>query len=216
MKKIAMAAALCLMTVACKQAEDKALDNNLIAVDTATAVSTETASAPMDSVAMMKAWENYMTPGEVHKIFASDNGRWNVDMTMWMTPDTPPTKNTMTAESRMIMGGRYQEMKHSGNLMGEKFEGISTMAYDNASKKIVSTWIDNMGTGIMHMSGEFNPSSKTVELKGEVTDPMTSKVKTVRETYTFVDDNTRKMEMFDVTPQGKEYKSMEIVMTRRK
>ena len=35
-----------------------------------------------------------------------------------------------------------------------------------------------------------------------------------RETYTFVDANTRKMEMFD-TKGGKKYKSMEIVMKRK-
>jgi hypothetical protein len=120
----------------------------------------------------------------------------------------------MTAESRMILGGRFQEMTHRGTFMGEKFEGISTMGYDNASKKIVSSWIDNMSTGIIYLTGDFDSKTNSVELKGEVTDPMTKKVKAARETYTIVDDNTRKVIMYDVTPDGKEYKSMEIVMTR--
>lgn len=216
MKKIILsAAALLLMTVACKKAEDKAVDVNVVTTDT-TVVTTETAAAPMDSVAMMKAWESYATPGDMHKMFASENGKWDAAMTMWMAPDAPPTKNTMTAESRMILGGRYQEIRYTGDFMGEKFEGIGTMAYDNASNKVVSSWIDNMGTGMMYMSGDYNADAKTVELKGEVTDPVTKKLKAARETYTYIDDNTRKMEMYDVTPDGKEYKSMEIVLTRKK
>lgn len=101
-------------------------------------------------------------------------------------------------------------------MMGQAFEGISTVGYDNASKEIVSSWLDNMGTNIMQMRGKYDGISKTMDMKGECTDPMTGKIKTVRETYTLVDDNTRKMEMYDTDPNGKEFKSMEIVMTRKK
>ena len=218
MKKIILsAAALLLMTVACKKAEDKAIDTTTPTTDT-TAISTEeTPSAPMDSVAMMKAWEAYATPGTIHKMLADDNGKWDEEMTMYMGPDdTKPMKTKMSAESKMVLGGRYQHTTHTGMMMGQPFEGIGTVAYNNASKKIESTWTDNMGTGIMFMSGTYDEASKTMELKGECTDPMTGKVKPARETFQIVDANTRKMEMFDVTPEGKEYKSMEIVMTRKK
>jgi hypothetical protein len=41
------------------------------------------------------------------------------------------------------------------------------MGYDNAKKKFVSTWIDNMGTGMMTAEGEWNPSKKSIEFKGK-------------------------------------------------
>lgn len=217
MKKIILAVvALVLMTAACKKAEEKKMDDTTVATDTIV-VKEETPAAPMDSVAMQKAWEAYMTPSDVHKKLAKDNGTWDEETTMWMSPeDTKPTKNKMVAVSKMILGGRYQETRHTGNFMGQPFEGISTVGYDNASKKMVSSWVDNMGTGIMYMSGDYDGNSKTVEYKGQVTDPLTGKVKASRELFTMVDDDTRKMEMFDVTPEGKEYKSMEITMKRRK
>jgi hypothetical protein len=43
---------------------------------------------------------------------------------------------------------------------------------------------------------------------------MNGKKTPYRETYTIVDANTRKMEMFD-TKNGQEYKSMEIIMKRK-
>ncbi|GEP49649.1 hypothetical protein FNO01nite_03210 [Flavobacterium noncentrifugens] len=211
-------AALLLMTVACKKNEEKAAYANAGSTDTTT-VKSEAAEAvvPMDSAAMEKAWIAYATPGEAHKMLAMDNGNWDEDLTMWMKPNDPkPMKTKMTASSKMVLGGRYQEMVHKGTMMGQSFEGHGTVAYNNASKKIESTWIDNMGTGMMYMSGAYDGTAKTMELKGEMVDPMTGKNKPCRETFTVIDDNTRKIEMFDVTPDGKEYKSMEIVMTRKK
>ena len=57
--------------------------------------------------AAMKAWQAYMTPGDVHKMIAESDGSWNEEVTMWMTPDAAPTKSTATVENKMILGGRY-------------------------------------------------------------------------------------------------------------
>jgi hypothetical protein len=165
--------------------------------------------------AEMKAWTDYMTPGEVHKTMAKWDGSWKGDVTMWMQPGAPPMKSTSTAVNKMIMGGRYQESRHTGTMMDMPFEGISTLAWDNARKVFVSTWIDNMGTGVMYMEGTWSAANKSIALKGKTTDPMTGKEMDIRETFTIVDDNTQKMEMF-CKQDGKEFKTMEIVFTRNK
>lgn len=169
-----------------------------------------------DEEAMMKAWMMYMTPGDAHKMLAADNGTWKQESTMWMGPDAPPQKSSMTATNQMIMGGRYQESVSKGTVNGMPFEGRSVVGYNNASKTFQSTWIDNMGTGVMYMeSSPWDGKSKVIEFKGSMMDPMTGKETKVRELFTMVDDNTRKMEMFD-SHDGKEFKSMEIMMTREK
>ena len=202
----------------CKKAEETPAADTTPTDSTAVAP-TETAEAakPMDSAAMMKAWQDYATPGEAHKMLAMDNGNWNAESTMYMGANDPnPMKTAMTATTKMVMGGRYQESRYTGNMMGQPFEGVATVGYNNASKKYESTWVDNMGTGIMQMTGTFDEATKTMNMSGECADPMTGQNKKVRETFTLVDDNTRKMEMFDTDASGKEYKSMEIVMTRKK
>lgn len=178
---------------------------------------TEITSEPMDSLAMQKAWEEYATVGEPHKILAGDVGTWTENLTFWMGPeDKNPQKHTATADIKMILGGRYQEQRHKGKMMGMDFEGISTMAYNNASGEFTSTWIDNMGTGMMIASGTYDESTKTINLSGEMVDPLTKKMKKFREIMTIVDADTRKMESFDTSPNGKEFKSMEILMKRKK
>jgi len=162
----------------------------------------------------MKAWMAYMTPGPIHEMIAKSNGEWTGDVTMWMSPEAPPTKSTGSAVNTMILGGRYQQSNFTGNVMGMPFEGISVMGYDNAKKKFYNSWIDNMGTGIMYMVGEWDDATKTINFKGRQTDPMTGEDIDVRETFQIMDDNNQKMEMF-MTQKGNEMKTMEIVFKRK-
>jgi len=199
--------------VSCAKKEETKTENT-VAKDTNVVVET-TVTIP-DSATIAKAWEDYMTPGEPHKMLALENGIWNEEMTMWMEPGAEPMKNTMSAESKMIYGDRYQETIHKGDFMGMPFEGKSTLGYNQASEEYTSTWIDNMSTGIMVITGKYDEATKTINFSGTTVDPVTKKEKPIRETYTIVDENTRKMEMFDVDYSGKEYKSMEIIMTRKK
>ena len=137
---------------------------------------------------------------------------------MWDHVAAPVQKSTSTAVNTMIMGGRYQSSKHTGNMMGMPFEGQSITAYDNAKKKFVSTWIDNFGTGIMVMEGNWDATTKTMTMSGSMPDICRpGKECTMKEIFTMVDDNTQKMEMYSPDPKtGKEFKMMEIVMTRKK
>lgn len=163
----------------------------------------------------MKAWTEFMTPGNVHKMIAKWDGKWKGDVSTWMQPGAAPTKSTVTCVNKMIMGGRYQVGTHNGTMMGQPFEGQSTMGWDNARKILVSTWIDNMGTGIMSMEGTWDEATKTATFKGKCTDPSNGKEMDVKEIFAIINDNTQKMEMF-MNHEGKEFKTMEITFTRAK
>lgn len=167
------------------------------------------------SEAEMKKWMDYMTPGETHKMIAQSDGEWNAELTMWMAPNTPPTKTTGACTNTMILGGRYQQSKYTADMNGMPFEGQSTLAYDNALKKFISTWIDNMGTGIVVLEGTWDNATKSLTLKGKTIDPSTYKEIDMREVFKIVDNNTQVMEIYN-TSAGKEFKSMEIKLTRKK
>ncbi len=169
-----------------------------------------------DSATMMKNWQDYMTPGDMHKMMASWDGTWNEDITMWMEPGAPETKSTSIAENKMIMNGLYQESTHTGEMMGMPFTGRSTVGFDNHEKQFVSTWIDNMGSGMMVMKGPWDEASKSMNIKGKMVDPVSKGETAVRETFKVIDDNTQEMEMFITMPDGSEFKTMKIVFTRKK
>ncbi|WP_343696111.1 DUF1579 domain-containing protein [Flavobacterium sp.] len=215
MKKLtATLAIIALCFISCKKEVKSETETPAATVSDSVKTEEPVAEAPVDSAAAAKAWQAYATPGESHKLMADEVGTWNCEMTFWYEPDGKPEKSTSVANIKMILGGRYQEATYQGKIMGAPFEGKSTLAYNNASKEFTSTFIDNMGTGMMVATGKYDEATKSMELKGEMVNPMDGKKSPYREIYTIIDPTTRKMEMFDVK-NGKEFKSMEIVMKKK-
>jgi hypothetical protein len=161
---------------------------------------------------MQKVMQNMM-PGKMHSMMAESVGDWKAITKIWMDPTQPPMESTATVKSEMIMGGRYLCSKWNGNMMGMPFEGLSTTAYDNGTGNFYASWIDNMSTGMMLMTGTMDKETKTIEYKGITQDSMTGKEMKVRQEITFIDKNTQKMVMY-MDYNGQEMKTMEIMMTR--
>lgn len=164
--------------------------------------------------AQEKAWMEYMTPGKYHEMMAKSVGEWKTVTKWWMDPSAEPMVSEGTAVNEMIMGGRYLKSTHSGTMMGQPFEGIMIEGYDNTKKEFVSTWIDNMGTGIMFSTGKYDESSQSITFEGSMVDPMTGGDVKYKETVKIIDQNKHMMEMYDVS-KGTEIKMMEIEFTRK-
>ncbi len=170
-------------------------------------------ASAQDDAASQKAWMDYATPGEMHQMLAKSNGNWKEEITFWMKPGADPMKWNATSVSEMVMDGRYQRMTTTGSFMGMTSNGMSITGYDNAKKTFFTTWIDNMGTGITTAEGKWDAAKHCIEYKGKMYEPMSKKDMSYRQVLTFIDDNHQKMEMF-IIGKEKEYKSMEILLTR--
>lgn len=179
-------------------------------------VEEEVVEATPDSATVAKAWADYATPSKAHEMLAKDTGTWDAEMSFWSPESPEPQKATSVATYKMILDGKYQEGTFKGDMWGMSFEGRGMTAYDNASKEFITTWIDNMGTGMLVSRGQYDEASKSITFNGAMVDPVSGKEKKVKEVITYIDDNTQKMEMFDMDANGKEFKSMEILSKRRK
>jgi hypothetical protein len=174
----------------------------------------EPAAAPGMS-ADMEAMQKAAAPGEPQKKLARLAGDWTVTTRAWMAPGQPPMEAPGTMHGEVLMGGRYVEHTWKGSFMGQPFEGRGTDGYDNVGKMYVSSWVDNMGTGIMHMTGTCDQPVKVCTYTGDVWDPMSGKKTSMKEVITWADDNNFKNEMYGPGPDGKEMKWMEIVAKRK-
>jgi hypothetical protein len=164
----------------------------------------------------MKAWQDFMTPGTMHKWMTKHVGTWEAEVSQWLDPSAPPTKSKATDVVTMAMNGLYQVGNFSSNMMGMPMMGQSTLGYDNAKKIFVLSWIDNMGSGIVNMTGTYDEATKTLNLKGKQTDPITGKDSDIRQENKFTDDDTYVMTMYGASPDGKEMKFMEGTFKRKK
>ena len=166
--------------------------------------------AQMD--AMMKAG----APGDAHKKLSYMVGTWDSTVKMYpMQPAAPVQQSTAVAESKWVLGGRFVQEMVTGNFMGMPFSGIGYTGYDNIKKQYVGTWMDNMGTSVMISSG--GPTGdKTYEFSSTMDDPMSGKSMPVKEKMTVIDDDHHMLEMWGPGPDGKTYKTMEILYSRKK
>lgn len=172
------------------------------------------AAQAQDEAAMMKKWQDYATPADMQALLAKSEGNWDADISVWMGPGGEPMKNKATSEVKMIMGGRYQVANNKGSFGGMPYEGMSIIGYDNAKKIFQSSWVDNMGTGVMTMEGTYDPATKTLILTGKGYDPMAGKDMNMKQTFRFTDDKHQVIEMYQIT-DGKEFKAMEMKLTKK-
>jgi hypothetical protein len=214
---IACCIALLLVIAACNDQPAEATAADAAKTDSpATAASTTPAPAPEpDSATKAQNYQAYITPGDVHKMLASSDGAWNTEMTMYM-PGAPPAKATGKSVNKTIMNGLFQTSVYTSNVMGMPFEGRGTLGYDNHKKMFVSSWIDNMSSGIMNGEGTWDEASKTITIKGKMMNGETKQETDYRETLKIIDANNQFMEMYGTGPDGKEVKFFDIKYTKAK
>ena len=196
------------------KARSLAVSLSLLALAALPVLAQDKPKAP-DMSADMEAMQKAASPGEPQKKLARLAGDWTATTRAWMAPGQPPMESPGTMHGEVLMGGRYVEHTWKGSFMGQPFEGRGTDGYDNVGKMYVSSWVDNMGTGIMHMTGTCDAPVKVCTYTGDVWDPMSGKKTAMKQVITWTDDNNFKNEMYGPGPDGKEMKWMEIVAKRK-
>ena len=220
MKRITLAfCASVLILYACNNAAKNESTADSSNVSTTTISDTSTTHkdwVPMDTSKMMQAMMDYAKVGEPQKMLAKSTGNWSGQVVWWMGQNGPADTSMTTINNKMIMGDRYLVSNYKGNMMGAPFEGTSTTGYDNAKKVYISTWIDNMSSGIMTMEGPYDEASRSITQTGEFVSPVDGRKCNMKQVMRFIDDKTQVMEMYSPDPiTGVQYKSMEIKLTRK-
>lgn len=175
------------------------------------------AAPDADQQAMMDAWRKAATPGPQHAQLAEHFvGSWDTKQTLWMDPSAPPTVETGKSVDTAVLGGRQVRTEFSGQLMGQPFNGIGFTGYDNVRGKYTGMWVDDMSTGLMTSTGDYDPDTRTYTFTSEMADPMNDgAATTVRETIRIIDADHHVMEMFE-THDGKDVRTMQIEYARVK
>lgn len=165
----------------------------------------------------MQACMEAATPGPMHARLMESVGVWNGKNKMWMAPNTPAVESESVCTVTPMLDGRFVRLEMAGDIPGMgPFNGFAICGYDNVSEKFQTTWIDNCGTGQMVGTGELSSDGKIFTWNYSYSCPITRKPTTMREVETWTGKDTKTMEMFGVDPKsGKEYKMMEIAMTRK-
>ena len=188
----------------------------ILSFGTGAARAEEPAAMPADKDAAMKMMMERGSPNENHKVFEPLAGNWTYTGQFWMMPDSAPETMTGTSTNALIYGGRFLKEDVTGASANmPAFEGTGYLGYDNIRNEYQSTWMDNMMTGIMITSGHYDAAAKSITQEGTFSCPMTGETnRWVRSIWTVADNDHNVYESYSRTPDGKEFKSMELRYTR--
>jgi hypothetical protein len=159
-------------------------------------------------------WVEYMTPSEIHALFAEYTGSFTMEISMSMGEGQEPAIVNVQSEHTMLLGGRYLEMKQHGTMVGMDYQSIITLGFNNTDKKFALTALTNMGTGILSLLGNWDESTKTATLYGQLTHPVTKNTLNIRQTVSFIDSNTILIENYDRAEDKPEKKTMQYKLIR--
>ncbi len=179
------------------------------------AKSAQPAMSP-EKQAAMEVMQQLGSPSEGHKALEPFVGTWSYTAQWWMSPEAPPESMTGTATNSLIFGGRFLKQEFRGEVQSQPpFEGIGYIGYDNIRKAYQSVWLDNMATGMMVGAGAFDAATQTLTDQGDFSCPLTGEAhRPFRAVWKVVDQNHMTYESYMRTPEGREFKSMEIHYTR--
>lgn len=174
-----------------------------------------TAQADAAMAAKMEEMKKLGAPGENHKALDALVGKWNTSVKWWMSPESKPEESQGTSDNHWILGGRFVQEDFKGTSMGQPFEGMGLMGYDNIRAEYTSLWLDNMATGIMTGTGQYDAATKTFTKNATMSCPMTGeKNRAMRSVCKIVDNDHFTLEMYMNDKDGKEFKAMEIRYVR--
>jgi hypothetical protein len=164
----------------------------------------------------MSAWMKAATPNEHHGLLARMAGSFSVESRFFAGPEAEAQVSQGTAEQTMILGGRVLRQDFTGNMSGQAFQGLGLVGYDNVRQAYYSYWVDGMSTmPLMHDGQCRTPTCEVIEFKGEYRDPLTGKAKKSRTTSEVAADGHLVFTMYDQDTRGREFKSLELIYTRK-
>lgn len=162
--------------------------------------------------------EELSVPSEPHELLATTVGTWDVRIRIWSDPDPeaePASETQGTAVGRWILGERFVETTYKGEVLGRPFEGLKIEGFDKAEEKYVSTWRDNLGTYTLVFKGICEDSCVERTMTASFLDPVSKGTFRVKGVTTISGEDTYTYESFVITPNGKEFKNMELDAKRR-
>lgn len=163
---------------------------------------------------MMKAFQEYATPGKSHKFLEKMVGKWKYTSKWWESAEAKPEESSGTSTIKMILGGRFLQNETTGKAMGMPFQGLGLTGYNNVTGQYESLWLDTMGTGMTQGTGSVDEQTNTLKEIGEFSCPMTKgKKRNYRSEWQLVEKGKKKKLIFTMWGKGmddEEYKQMEM------
>jgi len=188
----------------------------MLAFGLAASAGAQEANTPAANAEIVKALDNAMDPGEGQKKLDFMVGTFDVKIRVWLEPTQPAIESQAVSVHTWVLGHRYVQTMLSGFIMGEAFNAIGYVGYDNVAKKYVASEMDSGSTGMEWYSGAIAPDGKSAKLTTTIYGGITDKPIKVEMRLTMDPEGDHVTQLWQADASGKMYKTIELQYKRKK
>jgi Protein of unknown function (DUF1579) len=105
-------------------------------------------------------------PGPEHARLTALCGTWDVELTFWFQPGSPPVVTKGTSTIRSLFDGLFIEEKIEGALNGVPFTTLAWTGFNTSTHQYEATRIASTNTMRIAEAGAWDEPARRFELKG--------------------------------------------------
>jgi hypothetical protein len=161
-----------------------------------------------------KAFEASLGEG-VHHRLAPMAGEWEGEFRIWFEPGQPAQVSRQRGRVRAVLGGRFLLHEYTGSCAGEPLEGVALWGYHLDERRFEVAWAESFGTGTALMWCTGTPDDARLAVLGSYGDGQGGPRWGWRTLIEQPDLEHLNITMFNITPDGQEFKAVEVLYLRQ-
>jgi hypothetical protein len=164
---------------------------------------------------MMEEMTRYTAPGPQHQGLAEFAGHWTTRTRVWENPEAKPVEFTGSAESKMILGGRFLELESRAVMNGAESHGVGIYGYDAFKEKYSFYYIHDSETQALVGLGDRDSTGGAITFSVAMDMPLAGEhAKAIRAVLRRSSANRYLFEMYEKYIDEREWKVLEIAYDR--